>query len=560
MPTYRIEGQIYEAATPDEAYAKHDQAIKGGAASPALSSSAPAPQENGIGTGQMLAQAVVNFPRSAYELGKSTFEAVTSPIETGKAVVELGSSVLGKMGVTNANPEMADRVGKFYTDRYGSVENAKKTFASDPAGFLADASTILTGGGAAVRAVPSAMKRTGGAVAGVGQKMQQAAEMIDPLSVALKGAKAAGKGTAAVLGFTTGTGTRAVEEAAKAGYRGGEQGQAFVNQMRGTAPVTDVVETIKPAIASLREQKSRAYKQGMAGVTKDKTVLKFDDIDNAIGKVKGRGYFEGKSKDPAAASAWQELKTVVDDWKSGDPAVYHTVEGVDALKQAVGSIRDSLPYNTPARNAANEVYSAIRGEITRQAPDYARVMSEYETASDLLNEISTTLSQNPKASIDTQVRKLQSILRNNANTNYGRRVELGEMLADEGASNLFPQLAGQAMSSWSPRGLSGALAGAGALYSTVPTIAQGLTPTGALQLASTSPRVVGEATYAAGKIAGKPAQLAQLLAKHGDKLAQSNPQMAMAVDIARRAGGKVNPQTARLLAYQLAQFERATEE
>jgi hypothetical protein len=546
MPTYRIEGQIYEAATPDEAYAKHDQAIKGSSA-PA----APRSKES-MGTGQMLAQAMVNFPRSAYELGKSTFEAVTSPIETGKAVVDLGSSVLGKMGVTDASPEMANRVGKFYTNRYGGVENAKNTFATDPAGFLADAATILTGGGTAVRQIPGAAK--------VGKAVERAGAVIDPLNVAAKAVKGGGKAAAVGLGFTTGTGTRAVEEAAKAGYRGGEQGQAFVGQMRGTAPVTEVVETIKPAIASLREQRSKAYREGMAGVTKDKSVLKFNDIDNAINKVKGRGYFEGKSKDPAAASAWQELKTVVDDWKSGDPAVYHTVEGVDALKQAVGSIRDSLPYNTPARNAANEVYSAIRGEITRQAPDYARVMSEYETASDLLNEISTTLSQNPKASIDTQVRKLQSILRNNANTNYGRRVELGEMLASQGASNLFPQLAGQAMSSFSPRGLSGALAGAGALYSTVPNLAQGLTPTGALQLASTSPRAVGEMTYAAGQVAGKPAQLAQLLAKHGDKLAQSNPQMAMAVDMARRSGGKVNPQTARLLAYQLAQFERATEE
>jgi len=544
MPTYRIEGQIYEAETPDEAYAKHDQATKGAPAAPRA--------EKGMGTGQMLAQAMVNFPRSAYELGKSTFEAVTSPIETGKAVVDLGSSVLGKMGVTDASPEMADRVGKFYTNRYGGVENAKETFATDPAGFLADAATILTGGGAAVSQIPGAAK--------VGKAVERAGAVIDPLNVATKAVKGGGKVAAAGLGFTTGAGTRAVEEAAKAGYRGGEQGQAFAGQMRGTAPVTDVVETIKPAIASLREQRSKAYREGMAGVTKDKSVLKFNDIDSAINKVKGRGYFEGKSKDPAAVSAWQELKTVVDDWKSGDPATYHTVEGVDALKQAVGSIRDSLPYNTPARNAANEVYSAIRGEITRQAPDYARVMSEYETASDLLNEISTTLSQNPKASIDTQVRKLQSILRNNANTNYGRRVELGEMLADQGASNLFPQLAGQAMSSFSPRGLSGALAGAGALYSTVPNLAQGLTPTGALQLASTSPRAVGEMAYAAGQVAGKPAQLAQLLAKHGDKLAQSNPQMAMAVDMARRAGGKVNPQTARLLAYQLAQFERATEE
>ena len=549
MPTYRIEGEIYEAASPDEAYAKHDKAKGAKPAAPAMPK-----REDSLGTGQMFAQALTNFPGSAFELGKSTFEAVTSPIETGKNIAALGSSVLGKMGVTDADPAMANRVGEFYKNRYGGIENAKRTFADDPAGFLADAATILTGAGGALRAVPQA------GVKSAGKAVQKAADVIDPFTVAAKGVKGVGKGTAAVLGFTTGTGTRAVEEAAKAGYRGGDQGEAFVSQMRGAAPIADVVESIKPAIKGLREQRSQAYKKGMAGVTSDKSVLSFNDIDAAVGKVKDRGYFEGKSKDPAAASAWQELKTTIDDWKSGDPAVYHTVEGIDSLKQAVGSIRDSLPYGSPARNAANEVYSAIRGEITRQAPSYAKVMNDYEVASDLLSEIETTLSQNPRASIDTQVRKLQSILRNNANTNYGRRAELGEMLAEQGATELFPQLAGQAMSSWTPRGLSGALSGAGAIYSTIPAIAQGVTPTGVLQLASTSPRVVGETVYAASQAVGKPAQLAKLLAQRGDELVRRNPEMAMAVDMARRAGGKVNPQTARMLAYQLAQLDRASEE
>jgi hypothetical protein len=202
------------------------------------------------------------------------------------------------------------------------------------------------------------------------------------------------------------------------------------------------------------------------------------------------------------------------------------------------------------------VYSAIRGEVVKQAPDYAKVMEDYEVASDLLSEISTTLSQNPRASIDTQVRKLQSILRNNANTNYGRRVELGEMLAQQGAPTLFPELAGQAMSSWTPRGLSGAMSGVGAAYGAF----QGLTPTGVVQLAATSPRAVGETAYFAGQVAGKPAQLAKALMQRGDELVRRNPQMAMAVDMAIKQGGKVNPQMARLLAYQLAQLDRATEE
>lgn len=561
MPTYRItgpDGKTYQIQGPPGATTEQVKAevIR---QNPHLAQSKPqvAAQPDEMTTGRMVGQALINFPRSAYELGKSTVEALTSPVETAKSMYNLGSSVLGKLGVTDANPEMANRVGQFYKDRYGSTDAAMQTFAKDPAGFLADASTVLFGAGAALRAAP--------ATARIGERVTKAAAVVDPLTAATKGVKATGKATAGVLGFTTGTGTRAVEEAAKAGYRGGEAGEAFVSQMRPTGPsaVTDVVEAVKPAVAALRQQRSQAYKAGMTGVTKDKTILKFDDIDATVNKVRGRGFFEGKSKDPAAASAWQELSAVIDDWKKGDPAVYHTVEGIDALKQAVGSIRDSLPYGTPARNAANEVYSAVRGEITRQAPNYARVMSDYETASELLQEIEKTLSLNPKASIDTQVRKLQSILRNNANTNYGRRVELGEILAQQGAPNLFPMLAGQAMSSWSPRGLSGALAGAGALYNVAPNIMSGLTPAGVLQMASTSPRLVGETAYAAGRAAGTPQRLASLLATHGGKLVRQNPSMAMLVDRAQRTleqGRKLDPQMARLLAYQLGQFERATEE
>jgi hypothetical protein len=556
MPTYRIEGEIYEAKSPDEAYALHDKAK---VSRPSVAPTTPKP-EGGLGAGQMLAQAVANFPSSAYQLGKSTVEAVTSPIETGKNIAELGGSVLGKLGVTNASPDMANQVGEFYKNRYGSVDNAMQTFATDPAGFLADAATILTGAGGAMRIAPRAMGRTGGVVGRGGQALQKAADVVDPFSLAVKGVKGVGKGTAAVLGFTTGTGTRAVEEAAKAGYRGGEQGEAFASQMRGAAPIADVVESIKPAIAALRKDRSAAYLQGMANVSKDKTVLKFDDIDKAIGNARQTGMYKGQVIDKSAAEAWQKINDQVNEWKGLDPVEFHTPEGLDALKKSIQDIRESYPYGSPARLAADKAYNAVRGEITKQAPEYSRVMKDYETASDLLSEIESTLSQNPRASIDTQVRKLQSILRNNANTNYGRRVELGEMLAERGATNLFPQLAGQAMSSWTPRGLSGALSGAGAIYSTIPAIAQGVTPTGVLQIASTSPRIVGEATYAAGKAVGKPVQLAKLLAQRGDELVRRNPKMAMAVDMARRAGGKVNSQTARMLAYQLAQLDRATEE
>lgn len=569
MPTYRItapDGKTYQIEGPPGATTEQVRAAVVKQNPHLAPKPAPAPQQSeDLSTFGALAQGVLNLPRSTYELGKSTLQALTSPLETGRAVVNLGSSVLGKLGVTDASPEMADQVGKFYKDRYGSIENAKRTFAKDPAGFLADASTVLTGVGGVARAVPKAMDRTGGMVGQAGQAIQRAAQIVDPLSAVGSMVKGAGKAAAGITGFTSGAGTRAVEEAARAGYRGGEAGEAFISQMRptGASTVNDVVEAVKPAVTALRQQRSQAYKTGMAGVTKDKTILNFNDIDKAVQTVKNRGVFKDVVFRTKAAEAWKEVDDLINLWKSKPANEFHTVEGMDKLKIGIGEIRDALPYGTPARNAADEIYKAVRAEVAKQAPDYARVMSDYETASDLLNEMEKTLSLNPKASIDTQVRKLQSILRNNANTNYGRRVELGEVLAQQGAPNLFPMLAGQAMSSWSPRGLSGALSGAGALYNVAPNILSGITPTGLVQMASTSPRVVGETAYAAGRVAGTPQRLASLLAKHGAELVNKSPELAMSVDQAKRLlsqGKKVDPQLAKVLAYQLGQFERATEQ
>ena len=110
---------------------------------------------------------------------------------------------------------------------------------------------------------------------------------------------------------------------------------------------------------------------------------------------------------------------------------------------------------TTEYRAVSEIYNSIKKDISAQAPTYAKVMKEYEMATKTLMDLESSLSLSNRANIDTSVRKLQSIMRNNANTNYGRRVEQARMLESAGAETLMPQLAGQALSSWTPRSLQG---------------------------------------------------------------------------------------------------------
>ena len=105
------------------------------------------------------------------------------------------------------------------------------------------------------------------------------------------------------------------------------------------------------------------------------------------------------------------------------------------------------------------------------------------------------------------MRKLQSLMRNNVNTNYGNRLELAGTLEDNGA-DIMNAVAGQAASSLTPRGLQGlAATGAG--------VASLANPATLAVLPFTSPRLMGELAYGlgsvsrgAGKATGKIARMA----------------------------------------------------
>jgi hypothetical protein len=372
--------------------------------------------------------------------------------------------------------------------------------------------------------------RAGETVANVGRA-------IDPLNIATKAVtkplQLAEMLATPAVGLATGAGAESIREAARAGAASGTKAEAFLSQLRGNAPIENVVNTAKEAVAELRQNRSDAYIAGMGGATQSKTLLDFAPIDQAVAKAEKIGSFNGIEIRGNAAGALKEIADKVAEFKAGDPAIFRTVEGFDKLKQAIGDIQQSLPYGTPARAVADGLYNSVKNEIIKQAPDYAKVMGDYEQASALLKDIEGSLSLGKKANIDTSVRKLQSILRNNANTNYGRRVDLGRQLEATGvpgADTLFPQLAGQMLSSYTPRGIQGATSvlGGAAAYATNPALLP--------SLALTSPRLVGEAAYYGGKVGGAAQRVAEALKSYTSK-------------------SPIDPYTVRMLAAKLGQMQ-----
>jgi len=444
--------------------------------------------------GDVPIEALTNVVPSAVEFGKSVVQPIMHPVETAKAFRDIGAGLVSKakgLVFDENDPEAkakreaaVDALGAHLAQRYGSIEGLKKTMAEDPVGFLADASLILTGGGAAVARAP-------GVAGKVGQIAGSVGAAVDPISIAAKAPAAAGRAAAEAIGVTSGTGSLPYTTTFQARREGNP---TAARHMRDRGDISEVIDLGESAVRQMGNDRRAAYQSGTAAMKADQTALNMQPVEKVLQSTAADLHFRGILKDPKAAAAHSDLTAKINEFMTL-PAQYQTAEAFDALKQAVGAIREGTEQGSGARRVVDQVYNAVKGEIVRQVPSYAKAMEDYGKASDRINEARRTLSINDKATEDTTLRKLQSAMRNNVNTNYGARTKLADELGQY-EPNLMPALAGQALNSWAPRGIAramapalGGAAGAGAVMMNPVTLAT---------LPLMSPRLMGEAANALG--------------------------------------------------------------
>lgn len=454
------------------------------------------------------AGAITNFIPSTVNIFKGMAQAIADPIETAKGVVDIGAGAIqnalptglvdlvNKIAPSESAAEARKKaalVGQHYVNRYGSVEGFKKALSEDPAGIMADAATVLSGGAGLAR---------GAGLAKTGEAINAASRAIDPVRLSVNAAnkvvRPIGSGVAEIVGgMGTHTGGESIRQVAKAGYKGGTEAATAAAMMRDKGAVTDLLDEANAALAKIRGKRAAEYTDAMKRVSADKTVLKFDAIDNAVQDALSIKRFKGKSISPSTTKIQDEIVAAVDDWKNQNPAEFHTAEGLDALKQTIGDIRDATEFGTPSRKVADSVYAAVKNEIVKQAPDYATAMQKYSEASELISEIQRHLLGKDKGSPTTAVNKLQKLM-TASGKNKQMEMSLAKELEAAGAKNLLPGLAGLSLQGLAPRGLAGqAGIGLGGLGVIVGNPGLGF-PFMAMQ----SPRLMGEAALGAGRVAG----------------------------------------------------------
>jgi len=457
------------------------------------------PENEGIAAKDVPLTALKNIPQSAVNFGKGMYQAVTNPLETATSVMDLMAGGLHNItpkhiadyiDALDVHPEAitravdtANAVGKFYKDRYGSSQGFKEALAYDPVGVASDLSTLFSGGGTAAGKI---------GLPSVAAGLKTAGEYTSPINLALK----AGKTIAPpLLGSTTGTGAENIKRAAQAGAEGDT---SFTQNLRGEVPMTQALNDAKHNLNVIRQNRSNAYKSGMVDVSKDKTILSFDDIDNALNKAKSEVSYGKIVKDEEGLKHLNKIENVINQYKNADPNIYHTAEGLDNLKQTIGNLSNAIDYqHANANRVAGDIYNSVKDTIVKQAPVYSDVMSDYSKASESMQEIEKALSLGNRSSADTALRKLQSLTRNNVNTNYGNRLSLAQQLEKEGGKPFINALAGQALSSPTARGIAGGIETGTGMAGVF------LNPAFLFALPLQTPSLVGEGAYAAGKMANK---------------------------------------------------------
>ena len=415
----------------------------------------------------------------------------------GNRMVEVGGAMTE--GAQNVAP-VAGTIGKYgsYVVPFGAAQKAVTTVANAPKvaqtlsklpSYVKATGAPLTqatiGGPTGYALTPDENNREEaaafGAIGGAG------GELIKPI------VKAGGNLASEVIGNLSGVGSQAYKTAYNSAVQGGEKLKALADNLRKKVPVDQVVDDALTGLSNMGRNLQNQYRSGMIDIKKDKSILDFKGIDDSLNNARNLGVFKGKVTNQELVDKVDDVKKIVDNWKKENPADFHTPEGMDQLKQLIGVELEKIPFEQKTlRKAVGGVYSSVRDEVKKQAPVYDSVMKNYSEGLDYASELKRTLSLTDKSSRDQALRKLQSVMRNDVNTNYGNRVNYAEMLEQASGKPIMSQLAGQSLSSPMPRGLQ-------KLSATGLTGASLVNPMFAPLVAMSSPRLMGEATILAGQ-------------------------------------------------------------
>jgi hypothetical protein len=282
--------------------------------------------------------------------------------------------------------------------------------------------------------------------------------------------RSAGKIIKPVLGKLQGTGTGAETEAIASGIKTGlssnplKSQTSFDKALRGEMPGEEIVGNVKSALSTIKEKRSLAYVSELDKIKADPSKLegvssnlnsKLDNLASPdkfdLGIVKDA---EGKVNIDFSKSTIVEHQNVVSraiedvaNWTDNTP------KGLDQLKKRLGTYISQAGDGTPAQKLVTQLKTQLSDDLNATVPGYKDMTRGYEKASNLIQDIESTLTSKKQGRVmaDSTLRKLTLSMKNDREI----AKDLLDTLGNQGAEDLSGQVAGFAMRSPVPLGLSG---------------------------------------------------------------------------------------------------------
>ena len=457
----------------------------------------------------VFSQAISNLDESGVQLVKDIITPFLSPVQTAKDLKSLGSSVInlivpGEQG----NEQLAREVGKFFKDRYGGLENIKKTFATDPLGMLSDASVLFTGGGSLVAKTGQfsklgALEKAGNVAKSVGK--------IDPINaVTSTTSLALNKGLPKAIESIGGVPSDATKIAFQSGKQSGiisknKSSQSFLDSMRGKDTPMKIVDDANEIFNDLQKSKGKNYRAEMQNLKLSEKLVDGNKVTDFVSTFEKSKLDDAGKVSEFAGENLKVLNDVKDEitkftTEIGGDLSKANAQQLDILKKRINSLYPQGKNVGLSQELVGQTTKYIAGEIDKVAPGYLKASSDYRAAIALERQLIDELSLGKTKSASTTLKKLQSVMQNNRTTNFGSRLKALETLDDVTGlfekKNIMPRLAGQELSSIQGRGFGGGIQKGALLSSLFNPKALGIS-------AIASPRLIGEGAYYTGKTIGK---------------------------------------------------------
>lgn len=540
---------------------------------------------------------------------KNALVAIPSAIynyeETGQALKQLGTGAVSKakgaLGYEQSSEQKAEDEALFNAmiEPYTSVAGFKKALVEDPFSILSTAAIPLTMGASGAEAGAAKLGQlasAGSKLAGIGEKaasatakgLSAASYAADPVKATLGAAGALGDYAAGAtkLGVSGAAGVPpySLEKAYAAGAERSPQAAAIKHAFNSFAvgegdPVTFSQRASK-AVDALKNEASTEWLNSKGALTgANKTDIDFGPVYEAI--EKGRDLV-GREKYPSNAAAHDLLDNIYlealyrEGMPSGSPE--RTLEGFDTWKRLTQQQINQMPHSaTVDKQAIQGIHAGIKQAIDKVAPEYQSLMDEWAAVKDNLQNIASLGTTSRTAANNELARFMKA-----QKTPQGQ--QLIEQLAEK--DPLIPYMvAGSTLHNAGATGISGVVEKGSAPFH-VYNIGQNLlsgdwkgllgsTALAAMQGTVQSPRVMGQAAYGAGSLAGSPigrateavtekvpafASLASPYALNVKRAEKEADPFARYVPSGYARGGKVGSQKAVLVKRMMDLAEKAKKE